>query len=209
MTAVCGGRGTDALVASLIELKADVNAEAGNMKITALMYAALKGREAATAMLLRAGAACDAQDSRGGSAIFLATMLGHAHVVSQLIAASADASRAHPAIGMSAKDLAKEANHTAVVDLLAKTKEGGTGTTRQPPSADAAAVEESAAKSAWLARLDTPAWGSKAAALQEACDEGLDVACQMKAREEAAKAAWLAKLGAPTWGAAGEAAPSR
>ena len=77
MTAVCGGRGTDALVASLIELKADVNAEAGNMKITALMYAALKGREAATAMLLRAGAACDAQDSRGGSAIFLATMLGN------------------------------------------------------------------------------------------------------------------------------------
>ena len=139
MTAVCGGRGTDALVASLIELKADVNAEAGNMKITALMYAALKGREAATAMLLRAGAACDAQDSRGGSAIFLATMLGHAHVVSQLIAANADASRAHPAIGMSAKDLAKEANHTAVVDLLTKTKEG-TGTTRQPPSADAAAA---------------------------------------------------------------------
>ena len=138
MTAVCGGRGTDALVASLIELKADVNAEAGNMKITALMYAALKGREAATAMLLRAGAACDAQDSRGGSAIFLATMLGHAHVVSQLIAANADASRAHPAIGMSAKDLAKEANHTAVVDLL--TKKGGTGTTRQPPSADAAAA---------------------------------------------------------------------
>ena len=38
------------------------------------MYAALKGREAATVMLLRAGAACDAQDSRGGSAIFLAML---------------------------------------------------------------------------------------------------------------------------------------
>jgi hypothetical protein len=69
---------------------------------------------------------------------------------------------------------------------------------------------EEAAKKAWLARMDAPAWGaaaaavaaaSSSAAMTEACDQGVEEACDGISREEEAKRAWLAKLDAPTWGA--------
>jgi len=86
-----------------------------------------------------------------------------------------------------------------------------------------ASVSEEAAKAAWLARQDAPAWSargkedkplyapadaalndavsdaSRKAALEEQCNEGVQVACEDLSREEAAKAAWLAKQDASKW----------
>jgi hypothetical protein len=77
---------------------------------------------------------------------------------------------------------------------------------------------EEAAKQAWLARLDAPTWGSAAttlanvasqaaymAGMEQACDQGNDVACDELSREEEAKRAWLASLDTPTWGPASSA----
>jgi hypothetical protein len=79
-------------------------------------------------------------------------------------------------------------------------------------------MSEEAAKRAWLAKLDAPTWGSAATAManvaseaahmaemEEACDQGVEVACDELSREDEAKRAWLAKLDAPTWGAAAAA----
>ena len=73
---------------------------------------------------------------------------------------------------------------------------------------------EDVAKAAWLAKLDAPTWGKAAkalvdiagqagasAAMEKACDQGVEVACDGMSREEEAKRAYLAKLDAPTWGA--------
>ena len=69
---------------------------------------------------------------------------------------------------------------------------------------------EEAAKEAWLAKMDAPAWGKATeavasagavAAMEDACDQGVTEACDGLSREEEAKRAWLAKLDAPTWGA--------
>jgi hypothetical protein len=57
-------------------------------------------------------------------------------------------------------------------------------------------MSEAAAKVAWLARLDAPAWGNKVVAEPAS-------AASVSASEDAAKAAkaaWLAKLNAPRWG---------
>jgi hypothetical protein len=54
-------------------------------------------------------------------------------------------------------------------------------------------MSEAAAKVAWLARLDAPAWGNKVVAEPAS-------AASVTASEDAAKAAWLAKLNAPRWG---------
>jgi len=79
-------------------------------------------------------------------------------------------------------------------------------------------LSEGEAKLAWLASLDEPAWGKAAAAmadlatqaadlqvLEEACNEGVEQACDELSREEEAKRRWLASLDAPTWGAAAAA----
>ena len=105
---------------------------------------------------------------------------------------------------------------TRVEELLGTKAEtaGAVATTR--PST------EEAAKRAWLAKLDTPAWGPHAAAmanLTPSADSfaearslvakavatgrsvsGDHVAPIELSREEAAKRAWLAKLEAPSWG---------
>ena len=81
-------------------------------------------------------------------------------------------------------------------------------------AASASSANEEEAKRAWLAKLDAPTWGKAAsalvniagqagasAAMEEACDQGVEVACDGMSREEEAKRAYLAKLDAPTWGA--------
>ena len=77
------------------------------------------------------------------------------------------------------------------------------------------ATSEDEAKTAWLAKLDAPAWGRAAAALTEAaveatsmaelsdqCTSGKFEACEQLSSEEEAKKAWLAKLDTPAWGTA-------
>merc|ERR1719453_1871620 len=72
---------------------------------------------------------------------------------------------------------------------------------------------EAEAKAAWLAKLDAPAWGAAAKAINtitsEAaqfqaltvdCDAGIETACDQISKEEEAKKAWLAKLDVPVWG---------
>ena len=59
---------------------------------------------------------------------------------------------------------------------------------------------EDAAKAAWLAKQDAPAFGPRAPAFGP---QGMS-----SAGEEAAKAAWLAKMDAPAWGKAAEAVAS-
>jgi hypothetical protein len=74
-------------------------------------------------------------------------------------------------------------------------------------------MSEEAAKRAWLARLDAPTWGKAATALasvaneaaymaemEEACDQGVEVACESLSREEEAKRAWMAARELPSWG---------
>ena len=56
-------------------------------------------------------------------------------------------------------------------------------------------LSEEEAKKAWLAKLDTePSWKTKVAGLGEACDQGVNEACDTLQVEAAAKAAWLASL---------------
>ena len=59
--------------------------------------------------------------------------------------------------------------------------------------------KEDEAKKAWLAKLDVPAWGKAAEAMQAMAvvDEAAVVS---NTREEEAKRAWLAKLDVPSWG---------
>merc|ERR1719247_1486733 len=74
-------------------------------------------------------------------------------------------------------------------------------------------MSEEAAKKAWLASLDAPSWGSAAhslanvaseaaymADMEEACEQGVDVACDELSYEEEAKRAWLARIDTPTFG---------
>ena len=56
---------------------------------------------------------------------------------------------------------------------------------------------EDEAKSAWLAKLDAPAWGGVAAAVAS-----VSGAPPSSLSEDGAKAAWLSKLDAPAWGKA-------
>jgi ankyrin repeat protein len=49
------------------------------------MYACVKGRDHVAAMLLQAGAAVGLQDAQGGTALHLATMLGHPPLVPRLV----------------------------------------------------------------------------------------------------------------------------
>ena len=58
---------------------------------------------------------------------------------------------------------------------------------------------EDAAKAAWLAKQDAPAFGSRATFGPQRMSS---------AGEEAAKAAWLAKMDAPAWSKAAEAVAS-
>ena len=53
------------------------------------MYACVKGRDAVAAMLLQAGADVHMRDARGGTALHLATMLGHPPLVQRLLLAGA------------------------------------------------------------------------------------------------------------------------
>lgn len=85
-------------------------------------------------------------------------------------------------------------------------------------AAPAGNLSEEEAKLAWLARLDAPTWGQAAAAvtqvaadaslfaaMEQACETGVQEACDSLSREEEAKREWLAKLDAPAWGAAAAA----
>ena len=67
------------------------------------------------------------------------------------------------------------------------------------PSVFKPPVDESAAKAAWLAKQDAPAFGSRATFGPQRMSS---------AGEEAAKAAWLAKMDAPAWSKAAEAVAS-
>ena len=62
---------------------------------------------------------------------------------------------------------------------------------------------ESAAKAAWLAKLEAPQWGPAATAAAPA--PAVDPDATRDVSEDAAKAAWLAKLDAPQWGPAADA----
>merc|ERR1719215_2032421 len=60
--------------------------------------------------------------------------------------------------------------------------------------------EEEDATAAWLARMDVPTWGARAAAVSEVASEASEVArteetraAQLAEKEEEAKAAWLAR----------------
>ena len=81
-------------------------------------------------------------------------------------------------------------------------------TTRSIPHArrhiDTFMISESEAKAAWLAKLDTPAWGAAAKALRTIADEASRVQA-LADKEEIAKQKWLASLDAPAWGKAAEA----
>jgi len=88
-------------------------------------------------------------------------------------------------------------------------------------SAVATTVDDTAldaAKQAWLERFDSQTWNKAAsvmlevaqqatemAKLQDACDDGDDVACDHLSQEEEAKRSWLGRLDVPTWGAAAAA----
>ena len=111
---------------------------------------------------------------------------------------------------MSAAEDAAKAAWLAKQDVpiygAAAASSGGSALSAGPMSS----AGEEAAKNAWLARMDAPAWGvaaaavaaaSSTAAMTEACDQGVEEACDGISREEEAKRAWLAKLDAPTWGA--------
>ena len=73
------------------------------------------------------------------------------------------------------------------------------------------AMDEAAAKSAWLAKLDAPAWGPQSGAsgavYPTSTPSPLELTKSMLNKdaqtisEDAAKKAWLAKLDTPTWGA--------
>ena len=70
-------------------------------------------------------------------------------------------------------------------------------------SAGRMSAAEDAAKAAWLAKQDTPAYGKAAAA--SAAGAAVSPGPMSSAGEEAAKNAWLAKLDAPAWGKAAAA----
>jgi len=61
--------------------------------------------------------------------------------------------------------------------------------------------KEDEAKQAWLAKIDVPAWGKAAEAMEAMfVAEQVPVASSSSTPEEAAKKAWLAKLDVPVWG---------
>jgi hypothetical protein len=75
------------------------------------------------------------------------------------------------------------------------------------------AVDEDAAKAAWLAKLDQPSWGGASSAdplTAPATAPSVSVASSapLAVDEDAAKTAWLAKLDQPSWGGASSAAPA-
>ena len=61
------------------------------------------------------------------------------------------------------------------------------------------------AKAAWLSKLDTPSWGTKAGFMNPAPAAATIAAAPS---EDAAKAAWLAKLDTPVWGRAAAPTPT-
>jgi hypothetical protein len=133
-------------------------------------------------------------------------------------AVTAVAAEVEMAPGSSAEEIAK----AAWLSKLDAPTWGGVASA-EPAAASysapaAAALSEDAAKAAWLARLDAPKWGqaatamamvaaaaSQVQAMTEACESGVQEACDGLSREDEAKRAWLAKLDAPTWGAAAAA----
>ena len=64
---------------------------------------------------------------------------------------------------------------------------------------DAVTVED-AATAAWLAKLDTPSWGAKAAAAAGSVAEVTPDVAAPAMSEADAKAAWLQKIDVPAWG---------
>jgi hypothetical protein len=69
----------------------DVNAPAGDYRLTPLHRAALAGRAEAADMLIRRGAAVDAEATDGGTPLHAAAFLGNVAVVSTLLEHGADA----------------------------------------------------------------------------------------------------------------------
>merc|ERR1719324_671443 len=73
-------------------------------------------------------------------------------------------------------------------------------------------AHEAEAKSAWLTRLDFPAWGPAAEVVSSVladaerfaeCDLGVEAACEQLSKEDEAKRLWLSRIddvGPATWG---------
>ena len=105
------GRGFTPVVSRLLTAGADVNAQYGN-KLTVLMWAAGHANDVPVddgvqlvTMLLDKGAAVEARDDRGRTALMAAAELGHAEIVDLLLGRGADP-RDRDATGKSAADLA-------------------------------------------------------------------------------------------------------
>jgi ankyrin repeat protein len=97
----------------LLDAGADANQRAGN-DLTALMWAAGHSNDVPAPdalvtlnLLLERGAALDAADNRGRTALMTAATQGHAGIVARLLAAGADAAL-RDRQGKTARDLAAD-----------------------------------------------------------------------------------------------------
>ena len=115
------GRGFTPVVSKLLAAGADVNAHYGN-KLTVLMWAAGHANDVPVddgvqlvTVLLDKGAAVEARDDRGRTALMAAAELGHAEIVDLLLKRGADP-RDRDAMGKSAADLASTAPIRAALD---------------------------------------------------------------------------------------------
>ncbi len=114
-------RGRIEPLAVLIEAKADLEASSRYTEVRALMMAALHGQLVALTMLLEAGAYVDARDLAGLTALHhaaVSTQPQRRDIVVALLAANASRhARTHAQA--TPLELARDAGHTDLVDLLA------------------------------------------------------------------------------------------
>ncbi len=109
--------GDTALIKSLLDEGADINAKDGDF--TLLMKAATEGYLKTAKLLIDKGAEIDARTNEGTSALMVASSGGYTKIVELLINAGAN-TKIKNSMGYTAEMYAKEKGYTNIISLLNK-----------------------------------------------------------------------------------------
>ena len=109
--------GDTALIKSLLDEGADINAKDGDF--TLLMKAATEGYLKTAKLLIDKGADTNARTNEGSSALIAASMAGYTKIVELLVNAGANA-KIKNNMGYTAEMYAKEKGYTNIVQMLNK-----------------------------------------------------------------------------------------
>jgi ankyrin repeat protein len=113
--------GDTALVKSLLDEGADINAQDGGL--TLLIKAATEGYLKTAKLLIDKGADIDAKTNEGNTALIVASMAGYTKIVELLVNAGAN-TRAKNSMGYTAEMYANEKGYTNITQLLRQSDTG-------------------------------------------------------------------------------------